>query len=89
MIRVWGRMKVYVNDTDGNRLLGRADIPQDHPGAVYEVPLFGPVSIIMERFTIGTMSTPAAGGEWNVERVVLLSPLQSPDLLPEWTPLAS
>jgi len=89
MIRVWSRMKVYVNDAEGNRLLGRADIPEDHPGAVYEVPLFGPISIIMESFTIGTVSTPNSGGEWNVERVVLLSPIQSPELLPGWAPLAS
>lgn len=82
-------MKVYVNDADGPRLIGRADVPEDHPSAVYEVPLFGAASIIMESFALGTVSHPVPGGQLKVERVILLSSVQSPELLPDWTPIAS
>jgi hypothetical protein len=80
-------MKVYA-DIDGEKILiGRADVTED-VGRIYEVDLFGPASIICEKFTIGTVThTPAAGPL--TERAVLLSPGQRPELLPGWTPLAS
>jgi hypothetical protein len=81
-------MKVYLDDAGEKRLLGRADVPED-VGAVYEMPLFGAASTIVERFTIGTVTHLPPGGAPVVERVVLLSPEQYPELLPGWQPLAS
>jgi hypothetical protein len=82
-------MKVYLDDAGEKRLLGRADVPET-VGAVYEMPLFGAASTIVERFTIGTVThLPAGGGAPVVERVVLLSPEQRPEVLPGWVPLAS
>ena len=82
-------MKVYLDDAGEKRLLGRAEVPED-VGAVYELPLFGVASTIVERFAIGTVThLPAGGGAPVVERVVLLAPDQRPELLPGWQPLAS
>lgn len=82
-------MKVYLDDGGEKLLLGRAEVPED-VGAVYELPLFGAASTIVERFAIGTVThLPAGGGAPVVERVVLLTPDQRPELLPGWQALAS
>lgn len=82
-------MKVYMDDAGEKRLLGRADVPED-VGPVYEMPLFGTTSIIVERFTVGTVThLPAGGGAVLVEKVLLLSVCQRPEILPGWQPLAS
>lgn len=81
-------MKVYADEGGEKRLIGRADIPEDC-GPVYEVPLFGPSSIIMERFTIGTVTHLPPGGGILTERAVIAAPGQMVDLLPDWQPLAS
>lgn len=82
-------MKVYVDEGGERRLIGRADVPDD--GApVYVVPLFGPASVIEEKFTIGAVTQlPEGGGAPVVERAVLAAPGQLVDLLPGWEPLAS
>ena len=82
-------MKVYVDDDNGRRLVGRAEVPEDC-GPVFEVPLFGAASTIAERFTIGTATRlPEGGGAPVVDRAVLAAPGQLVDLLPGWAPLAS
>lgn len=82
-------MKVYLDDVGDKRLIGRADVPDGH-GPVFEVPLFGPTSIIVEKFALGTVThMPAGGGAPVVERAVLLALDQRPELLPGWQPLAS
>lgn len=82
-------MRVYLDDAGEKRLLGRADVPED-VGAIYEMPLFGAASTIIERFTIGTVThLPERGGAPVVERVVVLSMDQRPEILPGWQPLAS
>lgn len=81
-------MKVYLDADGEKRLIGRADIPEN-VGPIYEVPLFGAVSMIVERYTIGSVTHVLAGGGCRVERAVLLSSVQHPDLLPGWQPLSS
>ena len=82
-------MKVYIDNCGEKRLVGRADVPAD-TGAVYEVPLFGPASTIIERFTIGTVThLPDGSNTPLVERAVLLVVDQRPELLPGWEPFAS
>jgi hypothetical protein len=81
-------MDVYADEGGEMRLIGHAAVPHDS-GPVFEVPLFGAVSIIRERFTIGTVTHLPEGSEDPVVvRAVLLSPGQSPNLLPGWRPLA-
>lgn len=74
----------------GERLLiGRADIPED-VGAVYEVHLFGISSTISEQFVVSTITHLGPSAlEIRVERVILLSLGQRPDILPGWQPLTS
>jgi hypothetical protein len=80
-------MKVYLDENGEKRLLGRAEVPED-VGAVYEMPLFGAASTVVEHFTIGTVThLPTGGGAPVVERVVLLTPDQRPEVLPGWQPL--
>jgi hypothetical protein len=80
-------MDVYADEAGEIRLVGQAAVPTDC-GPVFEVPLFGPVSIIRERFTIGTVTLlPEDGGEPVVIRAVLLSPGQMAELLPGWRPV--
>lgn len=82
-------MKVYLDDAGEKRRLGRAEVPED-VGAVYEVALFGAASTIVDHFTIGTVThLPAGGGAPVVERAVLLSQDQRPEVLPGWQALAS
>ncbi len=82
-------MKVYAEDGGHQRLVGRADIPAD-VGPVYEVVLFGAASVLRDLFTIGSVTQfPGGGGAPVVERAVLLSPMQRPEVLPGWQPLAS
>ena len=82
-------MKVYLDEDGDKRLVGRADVPEDC-GPVFEVPMFGRVSIIVESFAIGTVThLPEGGGAPVVERAVLAAPGQSVELLPGWAPLAS
>ena len=82
-------MKVYFEHNGERRLIGRADLPAG-TGPVYEVPLFGPVSVIEEKFRIGTVThLPEDGGAPVVERAVLAVEGQLVGLLPGWTPLAS
>jgi hypothetical protein len=83
------RVKVYRFDGTEYHLIGRADVP-DEGSPVYEMPLFGPVSVIVERFTISAVthlrpgSTPPL-----VERALVLADEQRPEILPGWQPLAS
>lgn len=80
-------MDVYADEAGEMRLVGHAAVPPDC-GPVFEVPLFGPVSVIRERFTIGTVTLLAeVGREPVVIRAVLLSPGQMPELLPGWRPV--
>ncbi|MBB3900111.1 hypothetical protein [Roseococcus suduntuyensis] len=82
-------MKVYRSENGENRLLGRAEIPDDGR-PVFEVHLFGAASTITDQFTIGTVSVTGPGrSEIRVERAVLLAPFQRPEILPGWEPLAS
>lgn len=82
-------MDVYADDDGEMRLVGHAAVPTDC-GPVFEVPLFGPVSVIRERFTICTVNLlPEGGREPVVIRAVLLSPGQMPELLPGWRPVRS
>ncbi|WP_149539293.1 hypothetical protein [Siccirubricoccus phaeus] len=82
-------VRVFLDDGGEKRLVGRADIPDD-VGAVYELRLFGPASIIREQFTVGTVTHLGPGRlDLAAERVILLSPGQRPELLPGWQPLAS
>ena len=79
-------MDVYADEDGEIRFVGHAAVPPDC-GPVFEVPLFGPVSVIRERFTIGTVTLlPEGGGAPVVIRAVLLSPGQKPELLPGWRP---
>ncbi|MGG5819628.1 hypothetical protein [Falsiroseomonas sp. HW251] len=82
-------MRVFLDDGGEQRLLGRADIPED-VGAVYELRLFGPASIIREQFTVGTVThLGPSRHDLRAERVILLEPGQRPELLPGWQPLSS
>ena len=81
-------MKVYCEEGGARRLIGRADVAE-REGPVYEVPLFGPVSVITEYFTIGTVTRlPDGGGAPVAEPAVLAAPGQTVELLPGWEPLA-
>ena len=82
-------MKVYIDDVPEQRLIGRADIPEN-VGAVFEVHLFGAASMITEQFTVGTVThLGAKPGNTKVERAIFLGLGQRPELLPGWQPLAS
>jgi hypothetical protein len=81
-------MKVYLDEFGEKRLIGRADVPAD-VGPVLKVPLFGPKSIITDAYTISTVTRFPSGGAPVVERAVILSPVQYPEFLPGWQPLAS
>jgi hypothetical protein len=82
-------MKVYRDDNGSRTLIGRADIAEDH-GPVLEIPLFGAASTIVERYTIGVVTHLRPDGQPPlVERAVLISDQQLPELLPGWTALAS
>ena len=82
-------MRVYLDDGNSKRLIGRADVPDDC-GPVYELELFDPKSVIREHFTVGTVThLPDGGGAPVVERAVLAEPRQLVELLPGWEPLAS
>jgi hypothetical protein len=65
-------VQVYVDDNDGRRLIGRADVPED-AGPVLAVPMVGAAApSIVESFAIGAVThLPAGGGAPVVERVVL------------------
>ncbi|CAA9283002.1 MAG: hypothetical protein AVDCRST_MAG04-3879 [uncultured Acetobacteraceae bacterium] len=47
-------MNVYLDDGDEQRLIGRADVPEDC-GPVFEVLMFGAASTIAERFCAKTV----------------------------------
>jgi hypothetical protein len=80
-------MKVYLDEDGDRRLVGRADIPADH-GPVYAIPLFGAAATIVDQYVIGSVTKlPEGGGDPIVERAVLLSPGQLPELLPGWRAL--
>ena len=82
-------MKVYLDEGGHKRLVGLADVPQDC-GTVYEVPVIGAISVIVERFAVGTvMRLPEGGDAPVVERAVLLAPGQIAKLLPGWVRLSS
>jgi hypothetical protein len=81
-------MKVFSRDTGETRLIGRCDIPDDTVD-VYDVPLFGAKSVIVERFGIGYVNMFRSDGTYTSEGGVLLVPGQDPELLPGWQPLAS
>jgi len=79
-------LKVYL-DVDGQkRLIGRAEIPAD-AGPIFEVPLFGSASTMVEQFVIGTVTHLRPGNATPmVERAVIVSPGQLFELLPGWQP---
>jgi hypothetical protein len=81
-------MKVYKLEGGEPHLVGRCDVPA-HVGLVFEVPLFSAASVLRERYAIGTVTHSRPGGALEVERAVLLSAGQPPEILPGWTPLAS
>jgi hypothetical protein len=82
-------MKVYREEAGEQRLIGRADIPDD-VGPIYTVQLFGAASTITDQFTVGAVTHfgPEPGSVL-VERAILLGLGQRPELLPGWQPLAS
>ena len=80
-------MKVYLFDDRKRRLVGSADLP-DGEQALYEVPVSGPASTVVEHFIIGVVAhLPESGGSPVVERAVLLEPGQPAELVPGWVPL--
>ncbi|MDB5413824.1 MAG: hypothetical protein JWR10_2159 [Rubritepida sp.] len=81
-------VKVYLSVEAEHRLIGRADIPDDHV-PVLEIPIYGFARVIRVRFAIGAISRLTAEGKMVVERAVLMSKGQIPALLPGWQPLAS
>lgn len=82
-------MKVYLDCDGERRLVGRADIPAGVGPVVEVAPPHAPGARV-ERFALGTVThLPAGGGVPAVERAVILSPGQRPELLPGWRPLAS
>jgi hypothetical protein len=81
-------MKVFSKETGETLLAGRCDVPDDGK-MTFDVPLFGPASIIMERFGIGEVNSFRPDGTYTTERGVLLVPGQDPSLLPGWQSLAS
>ena len=81
-------MRVYLLDNGERRLVGCADIADQH-GAVYMVQS-GAGSAVTERFVIGTVAhRPEGGGAAVMERAVLAAPGQIVELLPGWVPSAS
>lgn len=81
-------MRVFLDDVEQRRLIGTAEVSADH-GPMLEVRLFGASSTITETFTIATMTHVHGVNPPTTERVVLVSPLQSPSILPRWQRLAS
>lgn len=81
-------MKVYLATPEGHRLIGRAEIPEDC-GPIYRAHLFGAHSTIIEEFVVGGVASLDIAGAIRVERGILLSPLQRPEVLPGWVPLSS
>ena len=81
-------MRVYTDDDGGRRLIGRADVPDDC-GPIYEVPAVKEAFAITEEFAVGTVMFASEAGAAVPERVVLVVPGQSVELLPGWAPLAS
>jgi hypothetical protein len=80
-------MKVFSRATGETLLIGRCDI-DDSEVDFYDVPLFGPKEIRMERFGIGEIAF-YGQGVYRVEKGVLLVPGQDASLLPGWQPLSS
>ena len=61
-------MKIYLDECGVKRLIGRADIENDHIEPYLDVPLFGVTSIIFERFALGLVTNIGADGSVKVER---------------------
>lgn len=81
-------MKVYVEDGRRLHLVGRAEVHADE-GPILEVPLFGAQSTIVEYFALEEVAYRQSNGRPTVERAVILSGEQRPELLPGWAPLSS
>lgn len=83
-------MKVFRAYENGVwQAIGRADI-EDTGQLVHEEPLFGPVSTIVDRYAIGSVTSCPLGASLPlVERGILLAAGQVPEFLPGWQPLAS
>ena len=80
-------MKVYCFSDGERQLIGRTDLPDD-AGPIYAVPHSEPVSAVVERFIIGTVTRLPEGSEaLEVEQAVLAAPGQPVHLLPGWEPL--
>ena len=73
-------MKVYLEENGDKRLVGYADVPEAC-GPIFEVPLFGSASIIMEKFVVGAVTRLPFGGDPVVERAVILSQGQLAEVL--------
>ena len=81
-------MRVFLDDNGEKRLIGTADVPANQ-GPVLEVRIFGAASLMTETFTVATLTYLHGKDPPATERVVLVSPLQTPSILPRWQPLAS
>ena len=82
-------MKVYLEGIEGRHLIGRADIPDD-VGDAYQLVLFGASSTTVHTYKIGDATLLDSSLQSpSVERIVLISPTQRPELLPGWQPFAS
>jgi len=81
-------MRVFLDDNGEKRLIGTAEVPADQ-GPLLEVRLFGASSSITETFAIATLTHMRGNDPPAIERVVLVSPLQTPSILPRWQSLAS
>lgn len=81
-------MKVYVEDGRQLRSIGRAEVEEDE-GPILRIPLFGAVSTLVECFALEDVAHREPDGRPAVERAVIMSCEQRPELLPGWAPLAS
>jgi len=77
-------MKVFLDETEGWRLIGDANVPDNEVEHV--VRLFGDASVIEERFPVVTVDNTTREAVVG-ERVVLAAPGQATELLPNWRPL--
>ena len=81
-------MRVFLDDNGEKRLIGTADVPADH-GPVLEIRVFDAASLMTETFTVAALTHLDGEDPPATERVVLVSPLQTPSILPRWQPLTS
>lgn len=79
-------MKVYLELKGERRLIGHADIKDDGQPA-HRVLLFGDdAPSVVDVFPIVELVVPPADGGWSIERVLIVQPMQRPEVLPGWRP---